>query len=211
MSFRKSSKVPTKESFSGENAEEYSEARWMERIQKATTRRALELLEDPKIGGSIPSRERSSGLILDLGCGNGFSSEILHENGYINIVGLEVSLDMLELNYLPFSIVLSDMKYLPFRKNKFSFVVSISAMNFISQEVTDLKSIIRIYNSFSSDLYKILDENGRLVIEFYPKNSDELEIITKAFGKAKSGFSSFLVIDKPKTKKSQNYLISTKV
>jgi SAM-dependent methyltransferase len=210
MTLKKSSKVPTIESFYGDKASEYSEARWMERIQKATTRRALVLLEDHKIGGGIPSVEKINGLILDLGCGNGFSSEILHENSYGNIIGIDVSLDMLELNYLPFPVILADMKYLPFRESKFSFVVSISAMNFISQDISVQESTMKIYNSFSSDLNKILDDDGRLVIEFYPKTQEELEIISTAFGKAKSGFSSFLVIDKANTKKEQKYLISCK-
>jgi SAM-dependent methyltransferase len=210
MTLKKSRKVPTKESFSGESAAEYSEARWMERIQKATTRRALILLEDPKLGGGIPSIEKFSGLILDIGCGNGFSSEILYLNGYTDIVGIDVSLDMLQLNFLPFSLISADMKYLPFRKDKFSFIISISAMNFISQEISDKNSTVNVYNSFSSELYDILDDKGRVVIEFYPKTREELEIISKAFGKTKSGFNSFLVIDKANTKKEQKYLISCK-
>lgn len=210
MSFKRSAKVPTKESFSGENAEEYSEARWMARIQKKTTRRALELLEDSKIGGALPPLVKHGGIALDLGCGNGFSSEILHDHGYAIIIGVDVSLDMLELNYLPFPRVLADMKHLPFRNGTFAFIISISAMNFISQEINDAGLTISIYNAFSRDLHDVLEADGRVVIEFYPKTSEELGIISKAFGRSISKLNSYLVIDKANTKKEQKFLIACK-
>lgn len=205
MSRRRSPKVPTRDSFFNEGAEEYKEARWMARIQAATTTRAMELLVDDRIGGNIEEQDKHSSLVLDLGCGNGFSTEVIINHSFFFVVGLDVSQDMLALRHLDNPVILADMSSLPFRDGTFSIVISISAMNFLSQTIDNDITVKKVYNRLAKQLHNILKPNGRGIIEFYPKSRAELDIITTSFG-SRAGFHGFLVIDKPGTRKEQKFL-----
>ncbi len=209
MRRKRSPKVPTKDSFVSDEAEAYQGARWMARIQHVTTRRALELLEDDRVGGGIPREAIAAGAVLDVGCGNGFSTEIILECGFRVAVGIEISADMLALRHLPNPVIQADMAHLPFRDGTFAFVISISAMNFLSQDIEDAILARRVYDSFARQLHALLTPGGRGVVEFYPKSPTDLDAITRAFG-SRSGFQGFLVIDKPGTRKEQKFLIFRK-
>ena len=202
----RSRKVPTLDSFYGEAAKEYATAKWMRRIQRKTTKRVLELIQEARIGGSLPKSSKN-GIILDIGCGNGFSAEAFVEAGFPRIIGVDVSRDMLELCVIDFPIVEAHMVYLPFRDNTFEAIISISAMNFLTQHVIDERITKQLYNKFAHAIKNILIDGGRGVIEFYPKDEEELAIIGKSFGKSNTGFNAFLVIDKPNTRKEQKFLI----
>ncbi len=206
----RNAKVPTIHSFSGDGAKEYTSARWMERIQKATTRRALELMHDDRIGGMVDAAVARGWVCLDLGCGNGYSTRVLHEAGFTCTVGLDVSEEMLLAKEGKEPVVLGDIQYLPFRPSTFDGIVSISALNFISQEVQDQGIIQKQYKHVARTIYTILHEGGRAVIEFYPKSKEELDIMCTAFGFKMSRFESFLVIDKPRTRKEQKFIIMQK-
>ncbi|MEX2684450.1 MAG: class I SAM-dependent methyltransferase [Candidatus Sigynarchaeota archaeon] len=197
------------DSFASEQAKAYQGARWMARLQHATTRRALELLGDERLGGRISREAMREGVLLDVGCGNGFSTEIAIETGFLLVVGIEISLDMLLLRHLSNSVVQADMARMPFRNGIFSFVISISAMNFLSQDIEDTTLARGVYDAFARQLYALLVPGGRGVVEFYPKSPAELDVITRAFG-SRSGFQGFLVIDKPGTRKEQKFLIFRK-
>ncbi len=209
MSHKRSPKVPTKDSFVSDQAGEYQGARWMARLQHATTRRAIELLGDVRIGGGIPYGTMRAGAVLDVGCGNGFSTEVAMQAGFLLVVGVEISLDMLALRHLPNPVVQADMAKMPFRDGTFSFVISISAMNFLSQDIEDAALTRRVYDAFARQVHALIAPGGRGVVEFYPKTPAELGVITRAFG-SRSGFQGFLVIDKPGTRKEQKFLIFRK-
>ncbi|NMC06290.1 MAG: class I SAM-dependent methyltransferase [Candidatus Lokiarchaeota archaeon] len=209
MSHKRSPKVPTRDSFVSEGAQAYQGARWMERIQHATTRRALALMGDDRIGGEISNHAMAAGIVIDVGCGNGFSTETILEHGFTTVVGVELSEDMLALRHLPNPVVQADMARLPFRDGMISFVISISAMNFLSQDVEDELLVRKIYETFARQVHSLLEPGGRGVVEFYPKSPGELDAITRAFG-SRSGFHGFLVIDKPGTRKEQKFLIFKK-
>ncbi len=206
MSRKRSPKVPTKDSFVSDGAEAYQGARWMARIQHATTRRALELLIDERVGGEIQREAMATGAVLDIGCGNGFSTEVAMASGFPVVVGVELSGDMLALRHLPNPVIQADMARLPFRDGTFAFVISISAMNFLSQDIEDVTLTRKIYDAFARQVHALLTPGGRGVVEFYPKSPTELDAITRAFG-SRSGFQGFLVIDKPGTRKEQKFLI----
>lgn len=76
----------------GDKAIEYDTYGWMERNQKKTALKVIQYLYDKKLGDTADI----SGLMLDLGCGSGFSSEILMECGF-RVVGVDVLNDMLSL------------------------------------------------------------------------------------------------------------------
>ncbi|HME50729.1 MAG TPA: class I SAM-dependent methyltransferase [Candidatus Lokiarchaeia archaeon] len=206
MNRRRSPKVPTRDSFFNEGAEIYKEARWMARIQSATTTRAMELLDDVRIGGKIDGQDKRNGIMLDLGCGNGFSTEVIMNHGFPFVVGLDVSQDMLALRHLDNPVVLADMTKLPFRPvGTFSTIISISALNFVSQEIDNHATVKKVYDRLATQLHNVLKPGGRCIIEFYPKSAAELDIITASFG-SRAGFHGFLVIDKPGTRKEQKFL-----
>nr|MDO8117571.1 class I SAM-dependent methyltransferase [Candidatus Sigynarchaeota archaeon] len=138
-------KVPTIDSFSGDGAKEYTTARWMARIQKTTTRRALELMNDGRIGGPVDRTTTRGWLCLDLGCGNGYSTDVLHEAGFTGTVGLDVSEEMLLARDATGPVVLGDIQHLPFRPSSFNCILSISALNFISQDVQAENDVRKIY------------------------------------------------------------------
>ena len=84
------------DSYVGEKSAEYDNSIWMERNQKKTTIICLKYLYDEKLDtiGKVGTLNDQRFVIADLGCGTGFSSEILVENGY-RVIGIDILMDML--------------------------------------------------------------------------------------------------------------------
>ncbi len=201
--------VPKKESldrdfYFGEKAEFYAKSKWMARNQMKSTRRALELLEDERVGGDLES-DPSTFLLLDMGCGSGYSSYVMEMNEF-HTIGLDNSFDMLvqnrEKSTQKRNIVCGVIEALPFRRKQFNGIISISAFNFILERVQqkDKKKILR---NVAGKLSTILVEQGRVVIEFYPKKED-IPLYIEAL---KQFFEGGLVIDNPDQRKEQKFLI----
>ena len=89
---RKSNPPKFPNSYLGEKAKEYDTLIWMERNQKKSTKMAINYLYREDLGEN--KQYGKPYLILDLGCGTGYSSEILLENGH-KVVGIEVLSDMI--------------------------------------------------------------------------------------------------------------------
>lgn len=87
-------------------------------------------------------------VILDAGCGTGiFTLDILSKGP--NVIGLDISLPMLiragkKLKGYPFLMVSADMLNLPFRKDSFDKVVSITALEFIEDAEGAVKELFRV-------------------------------------------------------------------
>lgn len=208
----------THEYYYGENAQEYAKSNWMARNQIKTSERILQLLEDPRIGGELQLNPDSQ-LILDLGCGSGFSSVIFEDNKF-NIVGIDLSFDMLLENLeqqkiieeneqiinIPRSLICAAIQHLPIRPHIFDHIISISAFNFILDNIKDKKESKQILNRVVASLASILKDKGRIVIEFYPKES-EIQLYLECFS---GQFDGGLVIDNPKGRKEQKFLILRK-
>jgi len=190
----------------------------MERNQKKSTILSLKYL----FGEKLKDKEEPNinpedfFLILDLGCGTGFSSEILIEKGY-RVIGIDILNDMLlkakekksiyqELHDL--ELILADINYLPFKNEKFDHIVSISAYNFIINETHNLRNKINILNNTANALNKILKERGRIVLEFYPENEKELDLFNKSF--INNGFEGFMVKGNPRQQAGQTFLLLKK-
>ncbi|MFX1502459.1 MAG: class I SAM-dependent methyltransferase [Promethearchaeota archaeon] len=77
-------------------AEEYNNSKWMKRNQNRTTLQTIKYLYDKKLEDEYKTRiiKRELPLILDLGCGTGFSSEILIQNGF-RVIGIDILDDMI--------------------------------------------------------------------------------------------------------------------
>ena len=209
-SFLVMSMVPKKESldrefYFGEKAEFYAKSKWMARNQMKSTRRALELLEDIRIGGEL-FKSPEHLLVLDLGCGSGFSSDIIESQGFPTI-GLDNSFDMLEHNLEKTAphkrnLVCGMIEALPFRKDTFDIMISISAFNFILENILQ-KEKKKILKKVTNILHEIMGPNGRVIIEFYPKKVD----IPLYMESLKHYFEGGLVIDNPNQRKEQKFLI----
>ena len=83
--------------YTGEKAIEYDNLPWMERNQKNSTLKCVEYLFDPNLG-DYKLLEYSNYLVLDMGCGTGFSTEVLINMGF-NVVAIDILKDMLNKAY----------------------------------------------------------------------------------------------------------------
>ena len=197
----------------GSNAEIYDSEKWMERNQKRTTLQCIQYLIDKKLGYF---QEEKPFLVLDLGCGTGFSCEILLNYGY-RVIGIEILKDMINLA-LPkkrammnnnIELILADINYTPLKPNSINHILSVSAYNFITQDRKSLDAKRKVMNNTAKYLNKLLKENGRIVIEFYPKNDEELTAFKSSF--INNGFDGFIVKKNPNQKSGQTFLLLKKI
>lgn len=197
-------------SYIGEEAQEYDSSKWMERNQKTTTLRCLELLFDSKLG-LFQDNDNEEILLLDLGCGSGFSSEILLEEDF-NVVSVDILMDML-INFRTKKLknsnpILADIKELPLRNNAIDHIISVSTFNFIYENLFDDDEKNSILRGTLNNLKEILKLEGRISIEFYPESENDGKLVNKAAISA--GFNGFSVQDNPGGRKEQNFLLLKK-
>jgi SAM-dependent methyltransferase len=198
--------------FIGDKADEYESSRWMERNQKKTTLLSLQYLFDEKLilDDEKDSQITESLLILDLGCGTGFSSEVLSDNGF-KVIGVDLLPDMLlkaRKKNMDLDFILADINFLPFRHKTVDHIISISSYNFITCGKDKYKDKVELLRNTTQYLYRILKEKGRIVIEFYPKGDLELKMFNDSF--TNNGFEGYMVKNKPNQKSGQTFLILRK-
>ncbi len=206
------------DSYIGDKAKEYNNSNWMERNQKKTTLLCIQYLYDTKLDllSTQDFLEDKEYIILDLGCGTGFSSEVLAESGF-RVIGVDILKDMLYKakfkakdcsNYNSVHYILADINYLPLKENSIDHVISVSAYNFIVSEKRELGDKLKTLNIVATTIHKILKQAGRVVIEFYPKDEKELELFTSSF--KKNNFNGFIVKSNLKQKSGQQFLLLKK-
>lgn len=201
------------DSYLGKKADEYDEQLWMERNQKKTTLKCVKFLNDEKLGSQRIESEEV--LILDMGCGTGFSSEILLACGF-KVVAIDILNDMLvkalekkkDFKWNTLSLILGDINHLPFRESTIDHAISISAYNFIiaNKESFDKKELIA--NNTTNRLRELLKINGRIIIEFYPENEKDLSLFTTSF--TRNGFNGFMIKENPQQKGGKSFLLLKK-
>ncbi len=206
------------DSYLGNNSLDYDSSIWMERNQKKTTLLCLRYLYDKRLDKlEKPDLLKDEPFfILDLGCGTGFSTEILLERGF-RVVGVDVLHDMIskvktKKNHLKnqnnLELILADINYIPLRSASINNIISISAYNFITYRAESIRDKTRIVKNTAKYLYKLLKPDGRIIIEFYPKNNNELEMFTSSF--TTNGFNGFVVKQNPNQKSGQTFLLLKK-
>ncbi|MHA1146661.1 MAG: class I SAM-dependent methyltransferase [Promethearchaeota archaeon] len=201
-------------SYLGEKAKEYDTQTWMLRNQVKATITCLEYLFDTKLGSEFLNTD-SKFLILDLGCGTGFSSEVLVRNDF-RVIGIDILWDMLSkanekesLRQEEFAeLILADMTHLPIRNNVIDHIISVSSYNFITHKAHSMRDIYKIINNTTKQLKKVLKRQGRVIIEFYPETDEELDLYIKSF--ISYGFDGYFVKKDPNQKGGQTFLLLKK-
>uniref|UniRef100_A0A8C5LDQ1 18S rRNA (guanine-N(7))-methyltransferase n=1 Tax=Jaculus jaculus TaxID=51337 RepID=A0A8C5LDQ1_JACJA len=164
-------------------------------IQTKMTERALELLCLP---------ENQPCYLLDIGCGSGLSGDYISEEGHY-WVGIDISPAMLDAALdrdTEGDLLLGDMgQGVPFRPGSFDGCISISAVQWLcnANKKSDVPAK-RLYRFFSS-LYSALVRGARAVLQLYPENSEQLELITTQATRA--GFTGGVVVDFPNSAKAK--------
>lgn len=190
-------KIPVLDDYMGEKAQVYERRRGLKRIKIATTTRALELLDLEK-----------KAFILDIGCGTGWSTEIIKNEGHI-VIGLDLSKNMIKLAQKKgFETIIADMRYIGIKSNYLDGSISISALNFVAEKSKTKKEVRNNYSKVASEIFRILKPGGRAIFEYYPQSDIELKISTQVFSSA--GFQGGLVIDGVGTRKEQKFLVLAK-
>lgn len=172
-------------------------------IQTQLSERALELLALPDDG--VPR------LLLDIGCGSGLSGETLSEHGH-QWLGLDISESMLDIaleREVEGDLILGDMgQGLGLRPGILDGAISISAVQWLcNADKSCHEPRIRL-KAFFSSLYKCLGRGARAVLQIYPENLAQRELILGFAMRA--GFSGGIVVDYPhSSKRRKEYLVLT--
>jgi len=206
------------DSYIGDSSLEYDNSIWMERNQKKATLVCLQYLHDENLNklGNLDKINEKKCLIADLGCGTGFSSEILVEKGH-RVIGIDILIDMLskaktKKKFLKkekeLELILADINFLPLKQTSIDHIISISAYNFIIHGKNLISDISKTITNTARYLKKVLKPNGRIVIEFYPKDEKELKIFISSF--KDNGFNGFMIKKDPNQKSGQTFLLLKK-
>lgn len=199
MSKRPEHLAPPEIYYNDDEARKYTQNSRIMEIQGTMTERCVELLL---------LSEDTSCLLLDIGCGSGLSGTVLEEEGHM-WVGMDISPSMLSValeRETEGDLVLSDMgDGVPFRAGSFDGAVSVSALQWLfNADKKCHKPVKRLYTFFSS-LYAALSRSARAVFQFYPENSDQMDLLTSQAMKA--GFYGGVVVDYPNSAKAKKFFL----
>jgi 18S rRNA (guanine1575-N7)-methyltransferase len=168
-------------------------------IQEQMTERCIELLNLP------PNKSK---LILDVGCGSGLSGDTLTANGHFWI-GLDISKSMLQVaqqNDVEGDLIQNDLgQGFGFRAGVFDGAISVSALQWLCYSDQKDKVASRRLIAFFSSLYKCLRRGARAVLQIYPENPQQLELISTAA--LRTGFTGGVVVDFPNSTKAKKYYL----
>ncbi|XP_046979670.1 probable 18S rRNA (guanine-N(7))-methyltransferase [Schistocerca americana] len=191
--------APPEVFYNEQEAKKYTQNSRMIDIQVQMSERAIELLALP---------DDNPCLLLDLGCGSGLSGSVLEDAGHIWI-GVDIAQAMLEIaleREVEGDLILGDLGHgVPFRAGSFDGAVSISALQWLcNADKRSHNPVKRLYKFFST-LYACLNRTARAVLQFYPENSDQIELVTTQAMKA--GFFGGLVVDYPNSTKAKKFFL----
>ncbi|XP_059549441.1 probable 18S rRNA (guanine-N(7))-methyltransferase [Myotis daubentonii] len=168
-------------------------------VQTKMTGRALELLDLP---------DEKPCFLLDIGCGTGLSGDYLSDEGHY-WVGIDISLAMLDAaldREAQGDLLLGDMgQGIPFKPGSFDGCISISAVQWLCSANKKSDIPAKRLHCFFSSLYSVLVRGARAVLQLYPENSEQLELITTQAIRA--GFTGGVVVDYPNSAKAKKFYL----
>ncbi|XP_078535695.1 18S rRNA (guanine-N(7))-methyltransferase [Lissotriton helveticus] len=199
MAKRPEQRGPPEFFYNETEARKYTQNSRMIEIQSQMSERAVELLCLP---------EDQACYLLDVGCGSGLSGDYISEQGY-HWVGIDISPAMLDVavdREVEGDVLLGDMgQGIPFRPGTFDGCISISALQWLCNADKKTHSPPRRLYCFFSSLYSALSRGSRAVLQLYPENSEQLELITAQAMKA--GFTGGMVVDYPNSAKAKKFFL----
>ncbi|KAH0954060.1 hypothetical protein HN011_009424 [Eciton burchellii] len=199
MSKRPEHLAPPEVYYDETEAKKYTQNSRIMDIQEEMCRRAIELLLLP---------EDQSCLLLDIGCGSGLSGDVLENEGH-TWIGMDISSAMLNVaaeRGTNGNLILRDMgQGLPFRAGIFDGAVSISALQWLCYANKTSHHPAKRLLQFFSTLFACLSRNARAVLQFYPENSEQVDLITTQAIKA--GFFGGVIIDYPNSTKAKKMFL----
>ena len=170
-------------------ASKYEQNSRMATTQRHLAERALHLI-DLKEG--VPA------LILDVGCGTGYSGRPLEKAGH-TWIGTDISESMLSAARAPTrrrDVVCADMGVgLGYRKGSFDGAVSVSAVQWLCVATRPEHDPHKRCRKFFVGLHAVLAPNARAALQIYPEEPSHMAMLRDAALHA--GFEGGLVIDYP--------------
>ena len=156
--------------------------------QEKIALRAIELAS-PRLGGRA----------LDAGCGNGFGLKVLNDLGFV-ASGFDASKKMVsEAKKNGFRVKHGLFQKIPF-KEKFGFVLSVSALQWVS--LPEMQLVVK-------EFWRVMAKPSLASIQLYAKSEEELFEYAKAFRSV--GFSVKVTQDNyENAKKRKTYLVLKK-
>eukprot|EP01017_Pseudomicrothorax_dubius_P034533 TRINITY_DN4748_c0_g2_i3.p2 TRINITY_DN4748_c0_g2~~TRINITY_DN4748_c0_g2_i3.p2 ORF type:complete len:290 (-),score=79.88 TRINITY_DN4748_c0_g2_i3:1348-2217(-) len=198
---RPENQMPAELFYNEDEAKKYTSCSRIIDIQSQMAERALELL----------NLQEDNCILLDIGCGSGLSGEMISEEGHFWI-GMDISRPMLEVaveREVEGDLYEFDMgQGFSFRAGVFDGAISISALQWLCVAAKKSHNPFKRLLAFFQSLYTSLRTGARAVLQFYPENKDQLEMITNAAMKA--SFAGSLIVDYPHSAKAKKmYLVLT--
>lgn len=103
-------------------------------------------------------------------------------------------------------LILGDMgQGMPFKAGCFDGAISISALQWLCNADKNSHDPSRRLYKFFSTLFSCLSRSARAVFQFYPENSEQIELITTQATKA--GFYGGVIVDFPNSTKAKKYFL----
>jgi 18S rRNA (guanine1575-N7)-methyltransferase len=94
---------------------------------------------------------------------------------------------------------------LPYRDGAFDGAISISAVQWLCNANASHETPWRRIRAFFTSLYRCLARGARAVLQMYPQNTDQAEMLVQAAMKA--GFTGGLVVDYPHSTRAKKYFL----
>ncbi|KAM8975957.1 18S rRNA (guanine-N(7))-methyltransferase [Pelodytes ibericus] len=180
-------------------ARKYTQNSRMMEIQTQMSERAIELLCLP---------EDQPCFLLDVGCGSGLSGDYVSEQGH-HWIGIDISSAMLDValeREVEGDLIRGDMgQGIPFRPGTFDGCISISALQWLCNADKKMHNPARRLFRFFSTLYSSLARGARAVLQLYPENAAQLELVTAQAMRA--GFTGGMVVDYPNSTKAKKFFL----
>lgn len=133
---------------------------WAEIADARSTEKEVEFIEN------VAAKTR--GLILDLCCGTGRHSILLHKRGW-DIVGLDISPNLLKIakermaeKHTRFPLARAEMRHLPFQTETFGLVINMfTSFGYLPSEKEDVQSLREVARTLKRDGLFLLDVVNR--------------------------------------------------